>query len=204
MALIDKEIKKNLGWTDPLSVLNSWLKEALQIKSLKEPWAMTLSTSHKDQVSSRVLLLKQIQKDKLIFYSNYLSDKGRDLSHNPYSALSFYWPQLRRQIRIEGIVKKTSRRQSIRYWKSRSRASQISQWISRQSEELSSRKQLENLKKQAERKFLKKPVPCPPQWGGYALQIRKIEFWRERAHRLHDRFLFEKSPRGWQKQRLFP
>ena len=137
MNLIDEEIRKALGSTNPLPVLKRWLKEARQIKFLKEPWVMTLSTGYRGKISSRVLLLKQIHRDKLIFYSNYLSQKGRDIDRNSYSALNFYWPQLNRQIRIEGTVQKTSRRQSIHYWNSRDRTSQISQWISQQSQEVS-------------------------------------------------------------------
>ena len=204
MKAVDLEIKKSLGSVQPLVVLDRWLKEALKISGLKEPWAMVLSTSHNGKVSSRVVLLKLIDQGHLIFYTNYLSKKGRDMESNPRAALNFYWPQLGRQIRVEGLVKKISRKKSVSYWKTRSRASQLSQWISQQSQEVLDRKQLEILKKSAEKTFRSKEIPCPRHWGGYALHIKKLEFWKNREHRLHDRFLFEKKAGAWKKQRLFP
>jgi len=204
MSRIDLEIKKVFGSTQALSILKHCLNKALKIKSLKDPWAMVLSTGSGKKISSRVVLLKQLKNDKLLFYTNYLSQKGKDINHNPYAAINFYWPQLNWQIRIEGVVSKTQRRQSLRYWKSRNRESQISQWISQQSQAVISRQKLKELKKQTEKKFYKKPIPCPKYWGGYALKIHKIEFWRSRSYRLHDRFLFEKIQNGWKKQRLFP
>ncbi len=200
----DKGIKKHLTETDPLKLLDQWLREAKQIPHLEEPWAMVLSTRSKRGVSSRVVLLKQFQNSQLIFYTNYLSEKGQCIQNHPLTAMNFYWPQLGRQIRIEGPVKKISRRKSVLYWDSRSRESQLSQWISRQSQPLSSREELENLKSIAKNTFRKKNIPCPKQWGGYALFIQKIEFWKNRRHRLHDRFLFQKTSKGWKKQRLFP
>ena len=204
MKAMDLEIKKSLGSVHPFVVLDKWLKEALKIKGLKEPWAMVLSTSCKGKVSSRVVLLKRVYQGRLIFYTNYLSKKGRDMEDNPWAALNFYWPQLGKQIRIEGLVKKISRRKSVLYWKTRSRSSRLSQWISQQSQKVLGRKQLEDLKKSAEKTFLNKDIPCPKYWGGYALDIKKLEFWKNRDHRLHDRFLFEKQAGAWKKQRLFP
>ena len=204
MNTTDLEIKKTLGSSQPLVVLNYWLREALKITGLKEPWAMVLSTSHKGRVSSRVILLKKVYQGRLFFYTNYLSRKGRDIQNNPWAAVNFYWPQLNRQIRIEGPVKKISRKKSVLYWKTRSRSSQLTQWISRQSQRVDSRKQLEDLKKSAEKQFCNKEIPCPKSWGGYAILIQKMEFWKNRNHRLHDRFLFEKRDRNWEKQRLFP
>ena len=116
----------------------------------------------------------------------------------------FFWPQLERQIRISGTVKKTSRKESIKYWKQRSKDSQLSQWISQQSKSITDRKSLEKLKKEAIEKFKNKPVPCPQHWGGYKLAPKKIEFWTNRKHRLHDRFLFTKQAKSWKHQRLFP
>lgn len=202
--LTDSEIKKNLGSSNPLTVLDQWLKSALKITQLKEPWAMLLSTSYKDKPSSRVVLLKQFKQGKLIFYTNYSSQKGKDIKNNPQVAVNFYWSPLDRQVRITGRVKKSSRKLSLSYWKTRSRDSQLSQWISKQSQKVSSRKELEALKRSAEKKFYKKTIPCPKHWGGYILQIKTIEFWKNQDHRLHDRFLFEKRGKGWKKQRLFP
>ena len=204
MSAIPSDIKKNLGSHSPLNVLDQWLKKALKIKGLKKPWAMVLSTSCNDKASSRIVLLKQVQKGKLFFYTNYSSRKGKDIQGNSWAAVNLYWPQLNRQICIQGLVKKTSRQKSIMYWRTRSRASQLSQWISKQSQEVSSRKELDNLRKTAEERFYKKTIPCPKHWGGYELSIQRIEFWKNRKHRLHDRFLFEKKAKGWKKQRLFP
>ena len=204
MNKTEAEIKRFLGSIDPLTILKKWLKEALKINKLKEPWTMVLSTSHKKRISSRVVLLKEIHRGKLVFYTNYLSSKGKDIHKNPLVALNLYWPQIGRQICIEGQAKKASRPKSVLYWKTRSRSSQLSQWISKQSQEVSSRKQLEDLKKSEEKKFHNKEIPCPKHWGAYILHIKKIEFWKNQDHRLHDRFLFEKRVKGWKKQRLFP
>ena len=204
MGKINLEVKTCIGDDKPFPVLKKWLEEALKIPGLKEPWAMVLSTSYKGRVSSRVVLLKQFQARKLFFYTNYLSSKGRDMEKNPKVAINFYWPELDRQIRIEGKVKKISRKKSVQYWKTRSRNSQLSQWISKQSKKVESRKNLEDLKKIAEKKFQNKNIPCPEHWGGYAFHIKNIEFWKNKKHRLHDRFLFEKTKSGWKIQRLFP
>ena len=198
------EIKKYLGSLNPLAILDQWLKEALKIPRLKEPWAMSLSTARKGRPSSRWVLLKSLSAGKLIFYTNYLSAKGEDIKSQPWSALNFYWPQLGRQIRIEGLTRKISPARSSAYWRARGRDRQISQWISQQSRAAPSRKELEALRKAAQKKFLGKKIPRPPHWGGYALQIQKIEFWMAGKHRLHDRFLFEKEGKGWKAQRLFP
>ena len=204
MNSIDLEIKTSLGSGNPLLVLKKWLKESLTIKALKEPWAMVLSTSDRNHIHSRVVLLKYLHKEGLVFYTNYLSLKGRCLTKNPRAAVNFYWPQMGRQICIEGYVKKTSRRQSLLYWKTRHRESQLSQWISQQSQRVSSRKTLEDLKYMAKKEFKNRDIPCPKHWGGYILSIQKIEFWQNQPHRLHNRFLFEKMGKIWKKQRLFP
>ena len=205
-ASLDKEIKNILGFSNPLKVLESWLDQALKLSSYKEDhsWFMVLSTSYKNQVSSRVVLLKEINKAEIIFYTNYLSEKGRQINKNPHGAVNFYWPQLKKQIRLEGRLAKTSRQKSITYWGSRSRQSQISQKLSLQSQSVSSKKELLALKKQTERQFKNKAIPCPQHWGGYRLKIKKIEFWIEGRQRLHDRFLFERKGQLWKSQRLFP
>ena len=198
------EIQKFLGSKDPLKILNTWLERAKRDKHLKNPWAMNLCTSDRGQPSSRIVLLKYVKKDSLVFFSNYLSCKGLNLQKNPRAGVTFYWENLGRQIRIEGRVKKLSRRESVAYWKTRSRESQLSQWLSKQSHPVLNREELDSLKAEVKRRFKGKPVPCPPHWGGYALSIKKIEFWMEQKHRLHDRFLFEKQKGRWAVQRLFP
>ena len=216
MSLVNtSDIKDQLGTLNPLLILNQWLKEALKLpkdRKGEEPWAMSFSTSYRGRVSSRIVLLKQVRSPvrsnngELVFYTNYLSRKGYDLQKNQRAGAVFYWPWLGRQIRVEGRVRKTSRRQSVLYWKSRSRQSQISQYLSKQSEEISNREELEELFRKTKKAFQGKTIPCPSHWGGYALHIQEIEFWLNRKHRLHDRFLFEKASqkRGWKVRRLFP
>lgn len=198
------EVQQFLGSTDPLIILKRWLTQAQKKKQLENPWAMSLSTSDGNQPSGRIVLLKYLKKDSLIFFSNYLSRKGQDLQNNPRAAATFYWKDLGRQVRIEGKVKKISRKESMAYWKTRDRESQLSQWLSRQSQPALNREILDSLKEEARKKFKNRSVPCPPHWGGYALSIKKIEFWVERKHRLHDRFLFTKQVKNWVVQRLFP
>ena len=203
---LDLEIQQQLGFLNPLSVLDQWLKQArvYQHPSYRGSWPMVLSTAYKDKISSRVVLLKEHKKGYLIFYSNYLSEKGKQIDKNPWVAVNFYWKEMAKQIRIEGLLKKISRHQSLSYWKGRSRESQISQWVSKQSQVLESKKKLIELKKQAEKRFFNQEIPCPKPWGGYKIKIQQIEFWLEGKHRLHDRFLFKKQPHKWNAQRLFP
>ena len=205
MSAQDEDIKNTLGASHPIDILAVWLKEALKIKSLKEPWAGVLSTVSKESVSSRVVLLKSFKGRDLFFYTNYLSAKGQDMAQNPRCALNFYWPKLSRQMRIGGVVRKTTRKRSLLYWKTRQRSSQLSQWVSKQSQEVESRAQLEAMKTRAEKIFQGRDIPCPLDWGGYILRVHKIEFWKERKNRFHDRFVFEKAlEKDWTKQRLFP
>ncbi len=205
MNKVNADILQYLGSKSPLVILKKWLQESQKIPHLKEPWAMCLSTvNSKKKSRSRIVLLKKLEKNQLIFFTNYLSPKGEDLKSNPFASVVFFWPQLGKQIRISGHVKKTTRKKSIFYWKQRTRGSQLSQYISQQSESVKNRKILEQLKKSAEEKFRTKIIPCPQQWGGYQLTIQEIEFWKNREHRLHDRFLFKKNSKGWSYQRLFP
>ena len=204
MKTLELEIKKQLGFLDPLKVLDHWLKQALKIKVYKKSWPLLLSTADKSKANSRVVLLKELRQGKLIFYTNYLSQKGREIKSNPQCAFNFYWPELNKQIRGQGFLKKTGRRQSVLYWKTRSRGSQISQWLSQQSNSVSNKQLLEILRKQTERRFKNKAVPCPKHWGGYELIIQTIEFWIEGKYRLHDRFLFKKIGKKWKAERLFP
>lgn len=165
---------------------------------------MGLATSLQDAPSVRVVLLKRLERGSLIFFSNYLSKKGKEIAQNPKAAALFHWDKLGRQIRIQGIIKKVSRKQSLEYWNKRDRNSQLSQWVSKQSEPVVDRKILEILRVQAEKRFQKTTVPCPKHWGGYLLSVEAIEFWQNRSHRFHDRFLFKKSGSSWIGQRLFP
>ena len=207
MLEIKKSAKKQLGSVNPVKILDQWLKLALKTSSLTKDntWFMVLSTCYKNQVSSRVVLLKELSPcGEIIFYTNYLSSKGQQIKKNPSAALNFYWPELSKQVRIEGTLLKTTRQKSLKYWKSRSRQSQVSQWLSKQSQKLSSKKELLDLKEKTKQKFKNKVIPCPVHWGGYRLKIKKIEFWLDGKGRLHDRFLFEKKQNSWKLKCLFP
>ncbi len=210
------DVFESLGSENPALLLKKWLTEARgHSAGGGEPWAAALSTvdSQADsqaRPSCRMVLVKEIrqkssQPPELVFFTNYESGKGRDLSQNPHAALLFYWPALGRQIRAQGRARKISRQRSAAYWRSRSRGSQLSQTVSRQSASAAGRPALEDLWRRAEAQFRGREIPCPPHWGGYSLSAQKIEFWTDRPRRLHDRFLFEKKPRGgWSCRRLFP
>ncbi len=168
---------------------------------------MTLSTlDQHDQVHARVVLLKGISKDLFFFYTNYNSHKGEQLAFHSQAALLFYWDPLGKQIRISGDVRKTSRQESVSYWQTRSRKSQISQWISQQSQPISHRNELEQQYLEAQARFENQDIPCPEHWGGYALNPTHIEFWMAHPDRLHDRFLFTRNPstKVWDVCRLSP
>ena len=155
-------------------------------------------SQYRNTLSSRVVLLKEVTEDSLIFYTNYKSLKSDQLKSSKLASLNFYWPSLNKQVRLEGSIKQTSREKSLSYWKTRSFESQISQYISQQSRPLESRELLEQKWESAKNKFQGQPVPCPPHWGGFAVQPYFIEFWREQPHRLHERLFFTR------KTSLFP
>ena len=201
---LEADILSVLNSTDPLEVLKNWLDQAKRESGLKEPWAMSLATSLKAVPSVRTILLKKLDGEKLVFFSNYLSKKGQELERNPRAAVVFHWDSLGKQIRIQGLIKKTSRKQSVDYWNQRNRNSRLSQWISHQSQPVLDRKSLEDLKALAEKKFHKTAIPCPRHWGGYFLWMKTIEFWQHRPYRLHDRLLFKRTGSRWVCQRLFP
>lgn len=194
------------GLTDPFQVFKLWMEEVKEANLLKEPTAFCLSTSSPDGYpSARVVLCKSIKEDlSLSFYTNYLSKKGDDLKSNPKASALFFWAPLLRQIKIEGHVTRLSREDSIQYWQSRPRDSQISQWVSNQSKPLDSRQKLSDQIQEASVQFEGKEVPCPPHWGGYQLSPEFIEFWIGRPNRLHDRIHYSKVQGEWIPQRLYP
>jgi pyridoxamine 5'-phosphate oxidase len=190
---------------DPIAQFRQWFDDAVKEKILL-PEAMTLATASPDgRPSARVVLHKDVDTQGFVFYTNYNSRKGKVLSANPLAALVFYWEALRRQIRIEGAVRKVSPEESDRYFASRPRESQISALISPQGEVVSGRSELERLAREAETRYEGKPVPRPAHWGGYRLKPEKIEFWQGREARLHDRILYElQSDGSWRLSRLAP
>lgn len=198
--LTEKAIDKN-----PIKFFETWMDNALEAK-IKEPNAMDLCTVNaKGKPSSRIVLLRGFDTKGFVFYTNYLSKKGTDLSVNPNACLNFFWSDLEKQIRIEGRVTKVSKAVSDAYFKSRPRESQIGAWASAQSNVLKSRVELENSVKNLTKKFDGLPVPRPDFWGGYCLNPKRIEFWQGRPNRLHDRIVFEKSKNNrWKMIRIFP
>jgi len=167
--------------------------------------AMTLATVDKNGVpSSRTVLLKGIDERGFIFYTNYDSRKGRELAENPNASLTFYWPDLERQVCVAGSIEKISREESENYFKSRPRGSQLAAWASNQSDVVADRAALDKMWSAMEKKF-PGDVPLPPNWGGYVLKPARIEFWQGRPNRLHDRFQYLKQPdNSWKLERLAP
>jgi pyridoxamine 5'-phosphate oxidase len=189
----------------PLAVFEQWMALAKSTAGIREATAMTVTTSGQDgALHSRVVLCKKWTEDGFYFYTNYNSRKGRELGGDAHVSLLFYFDPLFRQIKISGKAVKTSREDSENYWRSRPRASQLSQYISRQSEAVGSREELESLWAKAEKDFAGQDIPCPGHWGGYLVRPQTIEFWIGRPNRLHDRFEFEKGSSGWTFRRLYP
>ncbi|AKQ45522.1 hypothetical protein TH63_07470 [Rufibacter radiotolerans] len=201
-----KELTVEAVSSDPFKQFGTWMQEALTAK-VEEPTAFTLSTADaQGKPTARIVLLKALGPEGFVFYTNYESRKGQQLLENPYAALTFFWPSLERQVRIEGNVERVPAEASDSYFHSRPRGSQLGAWSSPQSQPIEDRSVLENLAKEYEAKFSDLDVmPRPPHWGGYLVKPQKIEFWQGRQNRLHDRLLYELQPDGtWHLQRLAP
>ena len=190
---------------DPLKQFQLWFDVA-RAQGLPLPEAMTLATSTPDGKSSaRLVLLKQVNEEGFVFYTNYRSNKARELEANPLAALVFYWPQLDYQVRVEGTVARTSAAESDEYFRTRPRESQIGALASPQSEVISSREVLEQHFAELERLYKDREVERPVHWGGYRLKPERIEFWKGRPGRLHDRLLYERQrDESWTIVRLAP
>lgn len=202
------EAENFLDQKNPLEKFMDWHDEARRT-SLKQPDAFTLSTLGKDgALNSRVLLVKEVRPNwpsgGLVFFTNYKSRKGQELEHSPRAAMTFYWDSLFRQVHFWGAVTKVSRSESEAYWKTRPRASQLSQWISKQSTPVSNREQMEQEWAAADKEFAGRDVPCPEHWGGYLLTPMKVEFWIGRDGRFHDRFTYQLVENRWVGKRLYP
>ena len=189
--------------SNPIRQFEAWLQDA-QAADLKEPTAMVLSTVGPAGPSGRVVLLKEVTENGFVFYTNYDSRKGQEIKTNPNCALTFYWAELERQVRIEGRAEIVAREKSEKYFKSRPRASQLGALASQQSTVIASRAELEQRVRDLEAQY-SEDVPMPRNWGGFSVQPQQIEFWQGRANRLHDRILYRKNGEGgWRKERLSP
>ncbi|HEK19135.1 MULTISPECIES: pyridoxamine 5'-phosphate oxidase [unclassified Mucilaginibacter] len=199
-ALSEKDVDAN-----PVRQFDKWFNEAINNKVL-EPNAMTLATATADgRPSARIVLLKGFSDDGFKFYTNYLSRKGRELSKNPNAALLFFWGDMERQIRIEGVIEKLDKKYSEKYFHSRPKASQIGAIVSPQSQEIESREILDTRMKELEQQYADSEVPKPAHWGGYILKPRLIEFWQGGSGRLHDRIVYKKTDnKNWKIVRLAP
>jgi len=190
---------------NPIAQFEKWFHEALEAEVL-EANAMTLSTvTESGRPTARIVLLKGIEQNKFLFYTNYQSQKGKELDNNPACALTFFWSELERQVRIEGISERLESSVSEAYFQSRPRSSQVGAWASPQSTIIKDRSLLEVRAREIEKRFAGNEIlPKPNQWGGYAIEPFEIEFWQGRPSRLHDRIVYYKSENQWVIHRLAP
>ncbi len=198
--LTEQSVLKN-----PFEQFEKWFQQALDSEII-EPTAMVLSTVNPEgQPFQRTVLLKTFNNDGFVFYTNYESRKADHLNHNPRVSLLFPWYSLERQVTITGHVEKVSTKESLKYFLSRPKGSQLGAWVSNQSEVISSRSILETKLAQMKQKFKDGKIPLPDHWGGYRVIPESIEFWQGRKSRLHDRIYFQKDGKNsWNISRLSP
>lgn len=189
---------------NPVDMLQLWLNNALEAEAL-EPTAMTISTvSPEGKPSSRVVLLKKLQNEGLVFFTNYESHKGTDVAQNKYVAVNFIWHELERQVRVEGMIQKLSEEDSVAYYNMRPRDTRIGAWASPQSKVIPNRDYLDKQVKKYTKEFEGKEIPKPDHWGGYIIRPLLFEFWQGRKNRLHDRIQYTLTEDGWKTERLAP
>ena len=201
----EDSLDQDLVESDPLQLFQRWFDRARDA-AIPLAESMTLATVTEDcRPTARMVLLKQVDERGFVFYTNYNSSKARDLDSNPNAALVFHWTQLEYQVRVEGPVTRTSAEESDAYFQTRPRESQIGAIASPQSETIPSREWLERRVEEIETEFGDGPIPRPKNWGGYLLRPDRIEFWKGRTGRLHDRLLYERNADGtWEIKRLAP
>lgn len=197
-------LPEEVAGIDPWNLFEEWVTVALAA-DVPDATAITLATVGRDlRPSARIVLLKQYSPRGLVFYTDYRSDKGRDLEANPVASASFWWAPLTRQIRATGTVTKLPREESAAYFANRPRGSQLEAWASRQSAPMPSREELQRSFAEADARFAGRGVECPPDWGGYLIDVDTFEFWQGLPSRLHDRIRCVRGESGWSTQRLQP
>ena len=199
--LLEEEIPQ-----DPFELFHTWIRETEANKEVEEINTMTVSTVGLDGFpKSRVVLLKEYDNEGFLFYTNYNSEKGKAIAKNPKVCLSFFWPTSERQVIVKGEASKTSEEDSVAYFHSRPRGSQLGAWASEQSSVIPSREFLEKKLELLEKQYQDKEIPKPPFWGGYRVYPSQFEFWQGRPNRLHDRIYFSKdTENNWKIDRLSP
>ncbi|WP_018417094.1 pyridoxamine 5'-phosphate oxidase [Teredinibacter turnerae] len=189
---------------NPIDQFNVWLEHAIA-SGVPDPTAMTLATVSKDgQPSQRIVLLKHLDQRGFVFFTNYRSHKAEDIAGNPRVSLHFPWHFMERQVKVEGTAVKISTAETLKYFLTRPRESQLAAWASEQSQRIDSRKALLSQFEAMKAKFTKGEIPLPDFWGGYVVKPQAIEFWQGGASRLHDRFLYCNENGSWQISRLAP
>jgi pyridoxamine 5'-phosphate oxidase len=201
-GLFEHEVHPN-----PVQQFQAWFGQANEgdVPAWLEINAMTLSTASRDgHVTSRIVLLKGIEAEQFIFFTNYQSSKGQQIADNASVALCFFWPHVERQIRICGRAEKSSRQASIQCFHSRPRGSQLGAHVSEQSTIITDRSSLEQTLQKLESQYAGQVIPCPEHWGGYHVTPSEFEFWQGRDNRLHDRILYRRNQAQWTVDRLAP
>ena len=189
--------------SDPFKQFSLWFSQAIKV-GIVEPSAMSLATADESEIGIRTVLLKHFDDKGFVFFTNYSSKKSQQIEVKPQAALLFSWLDLGRQVKIVGSVEKITTLESIKYFASRPKDSQLGAWASQQSATISSRSLLVSQFESMKNKFSKGEVPLPDFWGGYRVIPQSIEFWQGRESRLHDRFIYQRSETGWSINRLYP
>jgi pyridoxamine 5'-phosphate oxidase len=198
-----RTLDENYVADDPVRQFRMWWDEAIESR-IDEVNAMTLSTSMDGIPSARIVLLKGFSEEGFVFYTNYKSNKAKELAANPNAALVFFWKELERQVRITGTVEKVTDEESDTYFSSRPTGSKAGAWASPQSSKIKDRQELEEKLREVEMKFTSDNIPRPVFWGGYIVKPVNIEFWQGRPSRLHDRILYSCIDNKWMVSRLAP
>lgn len=190
--------------SNPLDQFTAWLYEAVDAR-IVEPNAMVLATADaQGRPAARTVLLKDFDERGFVFFTNYESQKGRELNENPRASLVFLWKELERQVRVDGPVQRVSREESETYFRSRPFEARLGAWASPQSRPVAKREALEGAFEALRARYASQDVPLPPYWGGYRVQHQELEFWQGRPNRLHDRLLYTREAGGWSVRRLAP